>query len=261
MGAPLALLAVVTSPVIASLLMIVEGAGNVLLEVLFITMLQRLCAEAVMGQVFALQDTGSSLAQLLGIVSAPFLVTQLGLQAALVIGGGTLVVTSVVLLPGLAAVSGRLESDRLAIAPFVERLGAVPIFAEADSPALERIARSAQERHYEPGDVIVAEGDAALDVFVVHDGEVVVSTGADGEIGRIGAGDWFGEIGVLRHMPRAASVTAATEVEVSAIPGTTFVGALSGSDSLPDPLVHKMNMRLMRTQPNLLTVEVTTREA
>ena len=107
--------------------------------------------------------------------------------------------------------------------------------------------------------MIVAEGDAAVDVFVVHDGEVVVSTGADGEIGRIGAGDWFGEIGVLRQVPRTATVTAATDVEVSAIPGAVFVGALNGSDALPDPLAHTMNMRLMRTQPDLLTVEPATR--
>ena len=212
MGAPLALLAVVTSPVIASLLMVVHGAGSVLLDVLFITLLQRLCAESVMGQVFALQDTSSAFAQLVGIISAPILVTQLGLQWALVIGGGALLVTAVVLLPTFAAVFGRLEVDRLAIEPLVERLAAVPIFAEAGSPALEQIARSAQERRYAPGDVIVAEGDAAVELFVVHDGEVVVSTSADGEVGRIGAGDWFGEIGVLRHVPRVASVTAATNV-------------------------------------------------
>jgi len=260
MGAPLALLAVVTSPVVASALMIVEGAGNVLLDVLFITLLQRLCAEAVLGQVFALQDTGSALAQLLGIMSAPLLVTHLGLQAALLIGGGALVATAVVMLPRLASVSGRLEADRLAIAPLVGRLEAVPIFAEAGPPALERIARSAQQRRYEPGDVIVAEGDAGVEVFVVHDGEVVVSTGTDGEIGRLGAGDWFGEIGVLRQVPRTATVTAATQVEVSAIPGAVFVGAINGPDALPDPLSHTMNSRLMRTQPDLLNVEAANRD-
>ncbi len=137
----------------------------------------------------------------------------------------------------------------------------MPIFAEAGSPALEQIARSAQERRYAPGDVIVAEGDAAVELFVVHDGEVVVSTSADGEVGRIGAGDWFGEIGVLRHVPRVASVTAATNVTVSAIPGSIFVDALSSSEGLPDPLVYKMNTHLLRTQPNLLTVGTTTREA
>ena len=249
MGAPLALLAVITSPVIACALMVVEGAGNVLLDVLFVTLLQRLCAEAVMGRVFALQDTGAAVAQLVGIVAAPLLVTHLSLQGALVIGGGALVVTAVVLLPRLEAVSRRLEADRLAIAPLVERLGAVPIFADAAPTALERIARGSRERRYELGDVIVAEGDAAVDVFVVHEGDVVVSTAANGEIGRLGPGDWFGEIGVLRQVPRTATVTAATGVEVSAIPGALFVGALNGTDGLPDPLTLTMDMRLMRTQP------------
>ena len=156
--------------------MVVEGAGNVLLDVLFITLLQRLCAEAVMGRVFALQDAGSSLAQLVGIVAAPLLVTHLSLPGTLVIGGGALLVTAAVLLPRLEAVSQRLEADRLAIAPLIARLGAVPIFADAAPTALERIARGTRERRYEPGDVIVAEGDAAVDVFVVHEGDVIVST-------------------------------------------------------------------------------------
>jgi MFS family permease len=255
MGAPLALLAVVTSPIAASALMIVEGAGNVLLDVLFITLLQRLCAEEVMGRVFALQDSGSALAQLVGIMLAPLLVTQLTLEGTLVVGGGALVVTAAVLLPRLATVSGRLEAERLEIAPLVERLEAVPIFADAAPPALERIARGADERRYEPGDVIVAEGDAALDVFVVHDGAVVVSTAAGGEVGRLGAGDWFGEIGVLRQVPRTATVTAATAVEVSAIPGTLFVGALNGTDGLPDPLALTMDMRLLRLQPEAVSRE------
>jgi MFS family permease len=260
MGAPLALLAVVTSPVVASALMVVEGAGNVLLDVLFVTLLQRLCADAVLGRVFALQDTGSALAQLLGIVAAPFLVTQLTLRGALVVGGGGLLVTAVVLSPRLAVVSGRLEADRLALEPLVERLAAVPIFADAAPPALERIARSVRERRYQPGDVIVGEGDAPVDVFVVHHGDVVVSTGTDAEIGRIGAGGWFGEIGVLRHVPRTATVTAVTDVTLSAIPGAVFVDALNESDGLPDPLAHTMNLRLMRTRPELLAVEATGRE-
>ncbi len=116
MGAPLALLAVITSPVIASALMVVEGAGNVLLDVLFVTLLQRLCAEAVMGRVFALQDTGAALAQLVGIVAAPLLVTHLSLQGALVIGGGALVVTAVraaaAARSGLPALGGRPAGDR-----------------------------------------------------------------------------------------------------------------------------------------------------
>ena len=48
---------------------------------------------------------------------------------------------------------------------------------------------------------------------------------------------------------------------MSAIPGSIFVDALSSSEGLPDPVVHKMNTRLLRTQPNLLTVGSATREA
>ena len=51
MGLPLALLAVTTSPIVAGGLMVVEGVGNITLDVLFITMLQRACPEALLGRV------------------------------------------------------------------------------------------------------------------------------------------------------------------------------------------------------------------
>ena len=66
MGAPLALLAVTNSLAVAGALMVVEGVGNIFLDVLAITLLQRVCPDRLLGRVFSLQDTSGSLAQLVG---------------------------------------------------------------------------------------------------------------------------------------------------------------------------------------------------
>lgn len=70
-----------------------------------------------------------------------------------------------------------------------------------------------------PGDVILREGDPADHFFVLVEGEVDVSRrGADGHdavIGRLGPGQYFGELGFLHHAPRNATVTAGSAAPVT----------------------------------------------
>jgi hypothetical protein len=75
-----------------------------------------------------------------------------------------------------------------------------------------------QTAHIAPGQTVIREGDPADRFYVVVQGELAVTrVGADGdvrEIDRLGPGEYFGEIGLLRRVPRTASVTARTPVEV-----------------------------------------------
>ncbi len=59
---------------------------------------------------------------------------------------------------------------------------------------------------------------------------------ASGEVRRLGPGDWFGEIGLLRGIPRTVSIVAAEDTSLLAVPGRVFVDAIAGRDSLPDPI-------------------------
>ena len=139
-GVTLVLLAATTSPVVAMGLALVEGAGNIVFDVLLITMLQRTCPEALLGRVFSLQDSAGSISQLMGTVVAPVMIGVLSLEVALVFGGGSLVVLAFALLPALAAISARTEADRKRLAPVVRRLGALGLFDDATRAQLERMA-------------------------------------------------------------------------------------------------------------------------
>jgi MFS family permease len=252
MGLTLAALSVTSSPVVAGGLMVIEGVGNIALDVLFITLLQRACPPKLLGRVFSLQDTSSSLAQLVGTIAAPILVAAISLEAALLVGGGSLAVLGVVLLPSLIAMSRRTEAERLRLAPTVAYLGSIGIFGEASAAGLERLARSVVERTYAAGTTVFSEGDPATELFVITSGQAIVSTVEHGEIRRVNTDDWFGEIGLLRKVPRTASIIAAQDLHVMVITGSAFLDAVGTDSPLSEPLRLTMNARLMVTHPHLV---------
>jgi MFS family permease len=251
MGAPLALLAVTSQLWVAGALMFVEGVGNIMLDVLFVTLLQRVCPELLLGRVYALQDSAGALAMLGGTVAAPLLVSGVSLETALIVGGGSLVAASIVLWSPLRAASLRTEAERLRLAPIADELGALGIFGVASQAARERIARNVRHERVAAGEVVFREGARPDDLYVVRAGTAAVSTFADGEIRRLGVGDWFGEIGLLRRIPRTATITAVEDLELWAVPGGVFVDAVAGQDRVPEPLASTMGARLARTHPEL----------
>jgi ATP-binding cassette subfamily B protein len=95
-----------------------------------------------------------------------------------------------------------------------DRLRLIPFFASAESETLAALARGFVSRHYDPGDVVVRQGEAADTFFIVVRGKLQVSIAApDGQESEIDArddGEFFGEIGLLRDVPRTATVRALT---------------------------------------------------
>ena len=97
------------------------------------------------------------------------------------------------------------------------------------------------------------EGDRPDDLYAVRAGLLSVTTStAVGPIPDLVAGDLFGEIGLLRDIPRTATVTAATDTELLRIDGPVFVAVVLGGAAPPDPLVRGVGRRLGRTHPHLV---------
>jgi MFS family permease len=253
-GVPLAALAVTDSRTLVLVLLAIEGAAVIVNEVMLVTMLQRACPEHLLGRVYGLQDSSSAITQLAGSLIVPVMVGVLGLQVALAIGGGVTVVGTLLLTPPLLALGRRGEAERLALAPLVDELRAVAIFADLGEGALTRLARGATIERREIGEIVLAEGDPADDLYVVRSGALVVhSTGGAGvaarEVNRMGPGDWFGEIGLLQRRPRTATVTVTEPVELVRVPGDVFVDGLAAPEVLPDPVRRTVAARLARTHP------------
>lgn len=253
-GLPLSALALTSSKEVVLVILAVEGSAVIVNEVMLMTLLQRATPDEMLGRIFGLHDSSTALTQLAGSLIVPALVAGVGLSWTLALGGGITVAASLGLAPALVALGARGERERQALAPLVDELRRFAILAELGESALERIARASVTETVEPGRVVIAEGDPADDLYLVRAGELVVRSAGEGgdgtrEVNRMGAGDWFGEIGLLHRRPRTATVEAVCGVELLRVPGSVFLDAVAGPEVLADPVRRTMSVRLARTHP------------
>jgi CRP/FNR family cyclic AMP-dependent transcriptional regulator len=89
----------------------------------------------------------------------------------------------------------------------VELLRRVQLFADCTKSELAKVAESAKEVHVASGSVIVEQGSKGDKFFVLAEGLAHVHV--DGhKVASIGAGSFFGEMALIEHSPRSATVTA-----------------------------------------------------
>ena len=94
-----------------------------------------------------------------------------------------------------------------------------------------------------PATVVVAEGGVGDRFYVIESGEVAVTK--DGhELRREGAGNFFGEIALIRDVPRTATVTAVTDTVLRALDRADFLAALDGSAAMASAAEDIVSRRL-----------------
>jgi cytochrome P450 len=98
----------------------------------------------------------------------------------------------------------------------VALLGRVPLFSACAPAELERLAHTAYPLSFDPGDVLCSEGADAAECYVIAEGEATVSIG-DQVVATVRADDVVGEKGPIEGRPRAATVTAATQMITYAV--------------------------------------------
>ena len=96
----------------------------------------------------------------------------------------------------------------------------VPLFAGLDAAAIADIMRLLRAQTVGAGEVVVRRGDAAHSMYFVASGEVDIDLA--GKHVRLGVGQFFGEIAVLRRARRSATVTAITRTSLLALNATDF---------------------------------------
>lgn len=210
---PIVVLAFVHAPGAVYTLVAVEGAAVVIADVIFITMMQRTVSGDVLGRVFGIMDSLMVAGIMVGTVLAPVLVRLIGLESAMVAAGTIVFAMTAVAFPRARpvdreAAARAAETDDLIT--LFERTG---MFDGATRPALEGLAASAVRQEVTAGTVVLREGDPADDLFVIASGTVRALAGGE-ELRQLGPGDHFGEIGVLEHLPRTATVTCANRGSV-----------------------------------------------
>ena len=216
-------LAVLPGVVGSLVLLVVAGGAQATFGVTGRTLLQRVARPGVLARVFGLLEGFEMGGYAAGSLLAPGLVA-VGGPAAAFVGVGAI-------LPALALLAGRrlLDIDRHATVPVVEiaLLRATPLFASLPPPMLEPLARSLEPVAVAAGDVVVRQGDEGDQFFVIAGGEADVASSGR-VVATLRRGDGFGEIALLYGVPRTATVTARSELQLYALGREPFLLTLTG---------------------------------
>src|SRR5436190_1960739 len=220
-GVPITLMAVRPYFGAAIVLLAIVGAANSFEDVAVFTLLQRLVPNRlltrVLGLVWGLAMGGVAV----GSIAAPAVVRAIGPRPAFVVVGS--------ILPLLAMLTYRklIAIDRtVAPAPELDLIDRVPLFAPLSIATKEQVAASLVPMSFAAGAVVIQEGDAGDRFYIVRDGELDIDAG--GHHTTAHEADYFGEIALLRDVPRTATVKAAVDSNLYALQRADFLSAVTG---------------------------------
>ncbi|MET1231644.1 MAG: MFS transporter [Candidatus Limnocylindrales bacterium] len=215
---------VAPSATAAAGLMVVCGVSLALVDVAGRTLLQRIVPDDVLAGVFGLVEGFAMAGLAVGSILPSILVARIGLP-------GTFAVTAAILPIGAVFAWFRLgRAERRIRVPTQEirLLRTLPLFAPVPAPALEAAARALVPVLHAGGSEVIRQGDVGDRFYVVERGRLAVSQ--DGrQLRQLERGDAFGEIALMRAVPRTATVTALTDVELQALDRDAFLLAITGT--------------------------------
>jgi CRP/FNR family cyclic AMP-dependent transcriptional regulator len=131
--------------------------------------------------------------------------------------------------------------------PSSELLRRVPLFADFDEHDLKRLARSFKERTFDSGSTVAGEGKTGAGFFVIESGEASVSVRGD-EHGKLGPGDYFGEIALIDDGARSATITADSDLHCYGLTSWEFRPLVESNASIAWKLLETMAQRLRAAQ-------------
>jgi hypothetical protein len=170
-----------------------------------------------------------------GTIAVPVVIEIAGIRGALIVTGAVLV--------GFTLLSARSLARMRPPAPVPEEtldlLRSIPIFSPLAPATLEYLAAAMTTVRHPAGSVVFRQGEAGDLYYVIEDGEAEVAV--DGRVvSSLGRGEGFGEIALLRDVPRTATVAAKTDVTLHALGRDEFIAAVTdhpGSASAADAVV------------------------
>ena len=148
-----------------------------------------------------------------------------------------------------------MSRSRTSMSPMerVLALRTIPLFQELSTADLRRLADLAEERSFADGEVISSEGEIGDELHLVLSGTVGVMRGDEGSapIARRGPGEVVGEMSIITHRPRVASLVAEDDVRTLRIGRREFESMIR---ERPD-----VSLAVMRVLAERLSAETTDR--
>jgi hypothetical protein len=222
-GLPLVLIGAFPEQAAALALLAVIGVANALLDVSGFSVMARLAPDEVLARVFGIFEALIALTTGLGSILTPLVIDAVKVRGALVALGSV--------CPALAALSWlRLRAVDASMQRRDEELALlrlVPTLQSLTVPVIDHLARNLTQAHVPAGETVFEQGDEGDCFYVVAAGEADVFGDGD-RIRTLRRGDSFGEIALLRDVPRTAEVRARTALTLYVLERDVFVPAVTG---------------------------------
>lgn len=238
-SAPLVLVAIWPSVGVALLVMAILGLANPLVDVNLDTMLQRLTPDRLLGRVFGTLESAYIASMALGAGLMPLLLKLVGLRWALAVIGVGVALSVVPALPRLLRLDETLRAP--AALPLLQ---AIPMFAPLASTTLEGLARQLTQVRVAAGSPVFLEGDIGDAFYVIESGEVRIGHGPATLRTEV-AGDYFGEIALLRGVRRTADAIAVEDTVLQKLDRTAFLEAVTGDNDAVSAAESVVSRRLL----------------
>lgn len=205
-------------------LIVLGGAGLTIVDVAGRTILQRSVRDGVLARVFGLQEGLAMAGLAVGSVLVSVLASAIGLVATIAIVAGILPMVVLVAWPRLSAL------DRRAVVPTraLHLLRRSVLFGSLPGPQLEAVARRGTWLSVPGGVPLIHEGEPGDRYYLLAEGAVRVEQGGRHLRDLDTPGQGFGEIALLRDVPRTASVTTISESVLFAVDRAPFLAAITG---------------------------------
>ena len=229
-------------------ILVIVGAIDIVADVNGTTILQTATPDDLLGRVFGAFEATLISSMLVGALVVGPLIGALGVRAATVVFAVAGLALLLVCLPRLR----RLE-DAVGVRVFVRR---VPVLSSLPHRALDDLASRMELQKIPEGTDIVREGDVGDRLYILKEGEAEVVVRGEGksevEVATLSKNDYFGEIALLRDVPRTATVRSRGPVELYSLGRDDFRDLLERSEELQSAMTGTSDARYVETQNRLL---------
>jgi len=209
------------------------AAGAIVIDVVTTTIFQRLVPDELRGRGTGVLMALTTLTGAAGAFLLPIGVSNLGVGTSF---GALGVVTVAVTVLGIVLIGRAADRKPTLYEATMERVARLPLFAGVTRARLETAMHQVKEVPVIAGTAVVRQGEPADRFYIIESGSFsVTQVPAEGDaivLRTLGSDDVFGELGLLRHEPRSATVTADTDGLLLALDRDDFLALVGATGRL-----------------------------
>jgi MFS family permease len=225
-------------------LLTIIGLGNAILDVSGFTVIARLAPDEVLARLFGIFEAMVALTMGLGSILTPVVIGAVGVRGALVVLGSLCPLLAVLAWTRLRSIDRSIREREAVLA----HMRAVPILRPLPVAVMDGLARQLRRASLSAGETVFRQGETGDRFYVIASGEAEVVHDSR-RVSTLRANDSFGEIALLRDVPRTAEVRARTALDVYALDRDAFVRTINGyrsATALADSAIDEMLAALAR---------------